>query len=139
MKHDLAKMLFDRNPDESVTYDREDWEIITREYNENQSKLKELIGTAYDELLNNVKSRMDGIANFADGNEEEAVSFHLDSKHDFTNPVQNFLQLSISLWGEKLNDVQTLYAKDEQVGEWICSISTSHRFAFTMPITKKLA
>ena len=43
MKHQIFKILTDRNPDGSVTYSQEDMEIISEEYQDEQNFIKDYI------------------------------------------------------------------------------------------------
>ena len=65
MKHELYKMLFDRNPDGSVTYTPEDMEKITEENDFEQAAHQILLGDAFNKLLDEIEKRIDGVAEFA--------------------------------------------------------------------------
>ena len=79
MKHQILKILTDRNPDGSVTYSPEDMEIITNEYLDEQNFIKDYLGESYNMLLDEIKKRIDGIAEFAYNDEEQAIHLQTDS------------------------------------------------------------
>ncbi len=134
MNHDLYKMLFDRNPDGSVSYSMEDMEIITDEDNKQQADIRELILQDYTVLLEEIRKRIIGIATFADNNEKTAVRI----SYEYDNSNTPCAVVSIYLWGEKLNDA-LLFAKEEKIGNWTVSESTSHRFNFLLPVTADIS
>jgi hypothetical protein len=134
----MKKILFDKNPDGSVTFTREDMEIITQEYNDKQSILKMLIGNAYDELINDLKKRITDVAEFAYSDENDAVDFSVGNDFDDASQSSHyFFRVSVALWGEKLNQ-KLLYEKGEQIGEWTCLEASSHRFEFMLFTTKEV-
>lgn len=133
MNHDLYKMLFDKNPDGSVTYSMEDLEVITQEDNKQQADLRELILQDYTVLLEEIRKRIIGIATFADNNEKTAVRI----LYEYDNSNTPCAVVSIYLWGEKLNDA-LLFVKEEKIGNWTCSEASSHNFNFSLPVTKDI-
>ena len=133
MKHQILKILTDRNPDGSVTYSPEDMEIISEEYQDEQNFIKDYIGESYNILLDEIKKRIDGIAEFAYNDEDIAV--HLDSGN--IDDDKYFVRIYISLWGEALNQHQVCQC-GEKIGEWTCSQeTTSHRLVFTHDADKE--
>ena len=134
MYHDLYKMLFDRNPDGSVSYSVEDMEIITEEDNNAQVALRNLILQDYTVLLEEIRRRIAGIATFAYDDEKKAIRISLD--HSYSAP--SCAVVLVDLWGEKLEETQ-LFEKDEVIGNWTCSDASSHRFYFHLPVTKEIS
>ena len=134
MNHDLNKMLFDRNPDGSVSYSREDMEIITEEDNNAQAALRDLILQDYTVLLEEIRKRIDGIARFAYDDEKQAVRISLDHNYSGSSCVV----VLVDLWGEKTDETQ-LFEKDEQIGNWTCSVENGHRFYFYLPVSKEIS
>lgn len=134
MNHDLNKMLSDRNPDGSVLFSVEDMEIITEEDNNAQVALRNLILQDYTVLLEEIRKRIDGIATFADNNENNAVRVSFDTDCNGT-PCAVIL---VDFWGEKLEETQ-LFEKDEVIGHWTCSDASSHRFYFHLPVTNEIS
>ena len=129
MNYDLYKMLSDRNPDGNVSYSMEDMEIITEEDNKQQGAFRNLIMPDYTVLLEEVRKRISGIATFAFNKETSAT--RISFQYNRNEP--SYAIVLVELWGEKLNDVQ-LFAKDEKIGNWTVSESTSHRFNFLLPV-----
>ena len=134
MNHDLNKMLFDRNPDGSVSYSMEDMEIITEEDNNAQAALRDLILQDYTVLLEEIRKRIDGIARFAYDDEKQAVRISFD--HSYSG--SSCAVVLVDLWGEKLEETQ-LFEKDEIIGNWTCSDASSHRFYFHLPVTEEIS
>ena len=135
MKHQIFKILTDRNPDGSVTYSQEDMEIIAEEYQDEQNFIKDYIGESYNILLDEIKKRIDGIAEFAYNDEDQAV--HLQAASGSIWEEKYFVRISISLWGEALNQHQVCKC-GEKIGAWICDQSTdSHRLVFTQDVDKE--
>ena len=127
MKHQIFKILTDRNPDGSVTYSPEDMEIITNEYLDEQNFIKDYLGESYNILLAEIRKRITGIAEFA-YNDEDSGNIG-DDKY--------FVRIYISLWGEALNQHQVCQC-GEKIGEWTCSQeTTSHRLVFTHDANKE--
>jgi hypothetical protein len=73
MKYQMYKILTDCNSDGSVSYSREDMEIIADEHQFEQNFIKEYLGESYDTLLNEIRKRITGIADFAYNDENEAA------------------------------------------------------------------
>ena len=134
MNRDLYKMLFDRNPDGSVSYSMEDMEIITEEDNKQQAALRSLIMPDYTVLLEEVRKRIDGIARFAYDDEKQAVRISFDHSYSGSSCAVAL----VDLWGEKLEETQ-LFEKDEVIGNWTCSDASSHRFYFHLPVTNEIS
>ena len=135
MKHQIFKILTDRNPDGSVTYSQEDMEIISEEYQFEQNFIKEYIAEAYDILLNEIRKRIVGIAEFAYNDEEQAV--HLETDSGRFRDDRFFVRISISLWGELLNQHQVCQC-GEKIADWVCDqATTSHTMVFTLDVDKE--
>ena len=135
MKHQIFKILTDRNPDGSVTYSQEDMEIIAEEYQDEQNFIKDYIGESYNILLDEIKKRIAGIAEFAYNDEDQAV--HLQAASGSIWEEKYFVRISISLWGETLNQ-NPVCKCGEKIGAWICDQSTdSHRLVFTQDVDKE--
>ena len=135
MKHQIFKMLTDRNPDGSVTYSEEDMEIIAEEYQDEQNFIKDYIGESYNILLDEIKKRIDGIAKFAYNDESRAV--HLQAASGSVREEKYFVRISISLWGEALNQYPVCKC-GEKIGEWTCDqATTSHNLVFTLDVDKE--
>ena len=135
MKHQIFKFLTDRNPDGSVTYSQEDMEIITNEYQDEQNFIKDYLGESYNILLDEIKKRIDGIAEFAYNDEAQAVHLQTDSGSIWDKKY--FIRITISLWGELLNQHQICKC-GEKIGAWICDQSTdSHCLVFTQDVDKE--
>ena len=135
MKHEIFKMLTDRNPDGSVTYSQEDMEIIAEEYQDEQNFIKDYIGESYNILLDEIKKRIDGIAEFAYNDEDQAV--HLQAASGSIWEEKYFVRISISLWGETLNQ-NPVCKCGEKIGEWTCDqATTSHNLVFTLDVDKE--
>ena len=135
MKYELYKFLTDRNPDGSVTYSEEDMEIIADEYQDEQSFIKDYLGESYDILLAEIKKRIDGIAKFAYNDESRAV--HLQAASGSVTEEKYFVRISISLWGEALNQ-HSVCECGEKIGEWVCDrATTSHTLVFTQDADKE--
>ncbi len=129
MKYEMYKFLTDRNPDGSVSYSQEDMEIITDEHQFEQNFIKEYLGESYDVLLNEIRKRIVGIAEFAYNDENDAVHLMADSGE--VGSDKYFVRIYISLWGEALNQHQVCKC-GEKIEEWTCSQeTTSHRLVFT--------
>ena len=135
MKHQIFKILTDRNPDGSVTYSQEDMEIIAEEYQDEQNFIKDYIGESYNILLDEIKKRIAGIAEFAYNDEDQAV--HLQAASGSIWEEKYFVRISISLWGEALNQHQVCKC-GEKIGEWTCDqATTSHNLVFTQAVDKE--
>ena len=135
MKHQILKILTDRNPDGSVTYSPEDMEIIAEEYQDEQNFIKDYIGESYNILLDEIKKRIAGIAEFAYNDEDQAV--HLQAASGSIWEEKYFVRISISLWGEALNQHQVCKC-GEKIGEWTCDqATTSHNLVFTLDVDKE--
>ena len=135
MKHEILKTLTDRNPDGSVTYSQEDMEIISEEYQDEQNFIKDYLGESYNMLLDEIKKRIDGIAKFAYNDESRAV--HLLAASGSVREEKYFVRISISLWGEALNQ-HSVCECGEKIGEWVCDqATTSHNLVFTMDVDKE--
>ena len=135
MKYEMYKFLTDRNPDGSVSYSQEDMEIIADEHQFEQNFIKEYIAEAYDILLNEIRKRIVGIAEFAYNDEDQAV--HLQAASGSIWEEKYFVRISISLWGETLNQ-NPVCKCGEKIGAWICDQSTdSHRLVFTQDVDKE--
>ena len=135
MKHQIYKILTDRNPDGSVTYSPEDMEIIAEEYQDEQNFIKDYIGESYNILLDEIKKRIAGIAEFAYNDEDQAV--HLQAASGSIWEEKYFVRISISLWGEALNQHQVCKC-GEKIGEWTCDqATTSHNLVFTLDVDKE--
>ena len=135
MKHQIFKMLTDRNPDGSVTYSAEDMEIIAEEYQDEQNFIKDYIGESYNILLGEIKKRIDGIAEFAYNDENDAVHLMVDSGR--FRDDRFFVRISISLWGELLNQHQVCQC-GEKIADWVCDqATTSHTMVFTLDVDKE--
>ena len=135
MKHEIFKILTDRNPDGSVTYSQEDLEIITDEYWEEQNFIKDYLGESYNILLAEIRKRIDGIAEFAYNNEDQAV--HLSTGTGRFGEKKYFIMIHISLWGEKLEQYQVCNV-GEVIDKWFCSSETnSHNLIFTQDVDRE--
>ena len=135
MKYDIFKMLTDRNPDGSVTYSDEDMDIIEDEYRFEQNFIRNRLGGAYDILLDEIKKRIAGLAEFAYNNEDEAVHFEARSGNFGEN--RYYISIHIHLWGEELEHHRVCRC-GEQIGKWICSSETdSHNLFFTQDVDKE--
>ena len=135
MKYEMYKFLTDRNPDGSVSYSQEDMEIISEEYQFEQNFIKEYIAEAYDILLNEIRKRIVGIAEFAYNDEEQAV--HLETDCGRFRDDRFFVRISISLWGELLNQHQVCQC-GEKIADWVCDqATTSHTMVFTLDVDKE--
>ena len=135
MKHQIFKFLTDRNPDGSVTYSQEDMEIITNEYQDEQNFIKDYLGESYNILLDEIKKRIDGIAEFAYNDEDQAI--HLQTGSGDIWEEKYFIRITISLWGELLNQHQICKC-GEKIGEWTCDqATTSHNLVFTLDVDKE--
>ena len=135
MKYEMYKFLTDRNPDGSVTFSPEDMEIITNEYQDEQNFIKDYLGESYNMLLDEIKKRIDGIAEFAYNDEDQAV--HLQAASGSIWEEKYFVGISISLWGEALNQHQVCKC-GEKIGEWTCDqATTSHNLVFTLDVDKE--
>ena len=135
MKHQIFKILTDRNPDGSITYSPDDMEIITNEYQDEQNFIKDYLGESYNILLDEIKKRIDGIAEFAYNDEDQAI--HLQTGSGDTREEKYFIRITISLWGELLNQHQICKC-GEKIGAWICDQSTdSHRLVFMQDVDKE--
>ena len=137
MKYQMYKFLTDRNPDGSVTYSQEDMEIITDEHQFEQNFIKDYLGEAYGILLNEIRKRIVGIAKFAYNNENRAVHLMVDSGK--MRDERYFVRISISLWGEALNQHPVCQC-GEKIGDWVCDqATTSHTKVFTLDIDNEFA
>ena len=135
MKHQIFKILTDRNPDGSVTYSQEDMEIITDEHQFEQNFIKDYLGEAYGILLNEIRKRIVGIAKFAYNDENRAV--HLMVGSGRMRDERYFVRISISLWGELLNQHQVCQC-GEKIADWVCDqATTSHTMVFTLDVDKE--
>ena len=135
MKYEMYKFLTDRNPDGSVSYSQEDMEIIADEHQFEQNFIKEYIAEAYDVLLNEIRKRIVGIAEFAYNDENEAVHLMVDSGE--MGDDRYFVRISISLWGEALNQHQVCQC-GEKIADWVCDqATTSHTMVFTLDVDKE--
>lgn len=134
MNHDLYKMLFDRNPDGSVSYSMEDMEIITDEDNKQQAAFRNLIMPDYTVLLEEIRKRMTGIAKFAYDDEKQAVRISFENNYS----EGSCAVVLVYLWGEKLEENQ-LFKTNDKVGNWTCSDASSHTFYFHLPVTEEIS
>ena len=134
MNHDLYKLLFDRNPDGSVSYSMEDMEIITEEDNNAQAALRDLILQDYIILLDEIRKRMTGIAKFAYDDEKQAVRISFENNYS----EGSCAVVLVYLWGEKLEENQ-LFKTNDKVGNWTCSDASSHTFYFHLPVTEEIS
>ena len=100
-----------------------------------QNFIKEYIAETYDALLNEIRKRITGIAEFAYNDEDRAVHLMADSGN--IGDDKYFVRIYISLWGEALNQHQVCQC-GEKIGEWTCSQeTTSHRLVFTHDADKE--
>ena len=137
MKHQIFKILTNRNPDGSVTYSQEDMEIITNEYLDEQNFIKDYLGESYNMLLDEIKRRIAGIAEFAYNDEDQAV--HLQADCGSIWEEKYFVRIDIRLWGEALNQYPVCKC-GEKIGEWTCDqATTSHNLVFTLDVDKEFA
>jgi hypothetical protein len=135
MKYKMYKVLTDRNPDGSVSYSQEDMEIIADEHQFEQNFIKDYLGEAYGILLNEIRKRIVGIAEFAYNDENEAVHLMVDSGK--MGDGRYFVRISISLWGEALNQHQVCKC-GEKIADWVCDqATTSHTMVFTLDVDKE--
>ena len=135
MKYEMYKFLTDRNPDGSVSYSQEDMEIIADEHQFEQNFIKDYLGEAYGILLNEIKKRIVGIAEFAYNDENEAVHLMADSGE--LGSDKYFVRIYISLWGEALNQHQVCQC-GEKIADWVCDqATTSHTMVFTLDVDKE--
>ena len=140
MKHQTYKMLFERNPDGSVTFDQKDMEIITEEHESEQKEFASLLGDDFNLLMNEIESRIHGIATFADNDKASATHIYFGYEDALSSPSQcGIATVSIDLWGEKLNEVKI--CKDgERIGSWeLSKESGSHRLIFIKEVPKEIA
>ena len=137
MKHELYKMLFDRNPDGSVTYTPEDMEKITEENDFEQAAHQILLGDAFNKLLDEIEKRIDGVAEFAHGDRNHASWVDYDYA-DERNAPYGIASIRIDLWGEKLNQIR-LCQEGEIIENWRFSEkSDSHTLIFTRKIPREM-
>ena len=135
MKYEMYKFLTDRNPDGSVSYSQEDMEIIADEHQFEQNFIKEYIAEAHDILLNEIRKRIVGIAEFAYNDENRAVHLMVDSGK--IGDDRYFVRVSICLWGETLNQYPVCQC-GEKIGDWVCDqATTSHTMVFTLDVDKE--
>ena len=137
MKHELYKMLFDRNPDGSVTYTPEDMEKITEENDFEQAALQILLGDTFNKLLDEIEKRIDGVAEFAYGDRNHASWVDYDYV-DERNAPYGIANISVGLWGEKLEQTN-ICQEGEVIEDWkLSEKSDSHTLIFIKKIPKEL-
>lgn len=138
MNHSLYKMLFDQNPDGSVSYSREDLEKITEEINSEQAAFKALLGDSFKILLEEIQKRIDGIAEFAYGDKNQASQVYFNYANTASSPY-DIATVHIYLWGDKLNQIK-IFHDGEKIDLWeFSSQSTSHQLIFTRKVSNDLA
>ena len=154
MKHEMYKMLYESNPDGSVTYTPEDIKIINEEREKDRLDLINLISKDYTIILKEIRKRMVGVAEFPHNDEASGVEFYFQSaplhfgrRYIDSNGISHCeneeaepptCRLYVSLWGEKLNDIH-LFEKGEKIGNWICVEAGTHRFDFVMPVSEDIS
>lgn len=154
MKYEIYKILFDSNPDGSITYTQEDIKIINEEREKERLELINLIYKDYSILLNEIRKRIVGVAKFPHNDEATGVDLffqsanilhgkgyvdcHGKSQCENEEVEPPTCRLSVSLWGEKLNAIH-LFEKGEQIGNWICSEANTHSFVFVMPVSEDVS
>ena len=140
MKHQTYKMLFERNPDGSVTLDQKDMEKITEEHESEQKYFASLLGDDFNLLITEIESRINGIATFAYNDEASATHINFSYENTLFSASPRWIAtVYIDLWGEKLNAVKI--CKDgERIGSWeLSKDSDSHRLIFVKEIPKEIA
>lgn len=136
IKHDVFKMLYDQNPDGSVTYTKNDMKIITEEFEAQQKQRAALLGDDYNSLIAEIESRIKGIATYAD--EDKASAVQVNFEYPDMQSSDCIAKVSIWLWGEKLNQVRICH-EGEMIGPWeLSKESTSHDLIFTKKIPKEI-
>ncbi len=154
MKHEMYKMLYESNPDGSVTYTPEDIQKINEERENDRLDLINLIFEDYTILLKELRRRMIRVAKFPHDDEATGVSLSFQSpplnlrgRYVDSNGKSHCIneeeepptcRLSVSLWGEKLNTIH-LFEKDEKIGNWICAEANTHTFTFVMPVSEEIS
>ena len=140
MKHQTYKMLFERNPDGSVTLDQKDMEKITEEHESEQKKFAFLLGDDFNLLLAEIESRINGIATFADNDKASATHIYFGYEDALSSPSPcGIATVYIDLWGEKLNEVK-ICKNGERIGSWeLSKDSDSHRLIFVKQVPKEVA
>jgi len=137
MKHELYKMLFDRNPDGSITYTPEDMEKITEEYDHEQAVLQVFLGDSFNSLLDEIEKRITDIAEFAFGDRNHASRVEYDYADERDVPY-GFATIRIDLWGENL-DQKTICRDGEIINNWKFSEkSDSHTLIFTRKVPREM-
>ena len=137
MKHEIYKMLFDRNQDGSVTYDQDDMKIITEEYETEQHYFTTLLGDDFNQLLAEIESKIKGIATFAYNDKSSATHIHLGFEAALPSS-SGVATVYIDLWGEKLNEINICKA-GERVGNWkLSKESDSHHLLFVKQVPKEI-
>ena len=136
MKHEIYKMLFERNPDGSVNFDPKDM----NEHELEQKVFASLLGNDFNLLLAEIESRINGIATFADNDKASATQILFEYKDALSSPSPCWIAtVSIDLWGEKLDEVN-ICKKGERIGSWeLSKESGSHRLIFIKEVPKEIA